>query len=252
VTRAGSSPGRGARRCPWPCAGPCAPTTCRRCCWPHARAWASPRCPCYVAEDSIASGAVLPLLEGWALPAQEIHAVYPSPRMVPAKVTQFIEWLRGQFGPAAVGPSRDKRCDRACRRCFTRRTGGDRASRRPCVRPDPCRAPLQPSAGPQAKPPMVGLDRLPIIARPRPPGPLRPLEETSRAANQASVDPGPGLSALVCRPRAADHHAQRHLRGAELPRRRGHRHAGARGGKRTTAASSSRTSTPARSAASAR
>lgn len=56
--------------------------------------------PCYVAEDSIASGAVLPLLDGWALPAQEIHAVYPSPRMVPVKVTQFIEWLRGQFGPA--------------------------------------------------------------------------------------------------------------------------------------------------------
>ena len=55
--------------------------------------------PRYVAEESIASGAVHPLLDGWALPAQEIHAVYPSPRMVPAKVTQFIEWLRGQFGP---------------------------------------------------------------------------------------------------------------------------------------------------------
>ncbi|MFM8769541.1 MAG: LysR substrate-binding domain-containing protein [Rubrivivax sp.] len=57
--------------------------------------------PRYVAEESIASGAVHPLLlDGWALPAQEIHAVYPSPRMVPAKVTQFIEWLRGQFRPA--------------------------------------------------------------------------------------------------------------------------------------------------------
>lgn len=55
--------------------------------------------PRYVAEESIANGAVQSLLEGWTLPAQEIHAVYPSPRMVPAKVTQFIEWLRGQFGP---------------------------------------------------------------------------------------------------------------------------------------------------------
>lgn len=54
--------------------------------------------PRYVAEASIASGAVCTVLDGWALPAQEIHAVYPSPRMVPAKVTQFIEWLRGQFG----------------------------------------------------------------------------------------------------------------------------------------------------------
>jgi DNA-binding transcriptional LysR family regulator len=56
--------------------------------------------PRYVAEESIASGTVDCLLEGWTLPVQEIHAVYPSPRMVPAKVTQFIEWLRGQFGPA--------------------------------------------------------------------------------------------------------------------------------------------------------
>jgi DNA-binding transcriptional LysR family regulator len=63
--------------------------------------------PRYVAEESIANGAVQSLLEGWTLPAQEIHAVYPSPRMVPAKVTQFIEWLRGQFGPtwwARPGP----------------------------------------------------------------------------------------------------------------------------------------------------
>jgi DNA-binding transcriptional LysR family regulator len=63
--------------------------------------------PRYVAEESIANGAVQSLLEGWTLPTQEIHAVYPSPRMVPAKVTQFIEWLRGQFGPtwwARPGP----------------------------------------------------------------------------------------------------------------------------------------------------
>jgi DNA-binding transcriptional LysR family regulator len=61
--------------------------------------------PRYVAEQSIADGAVQPLLDGWTLPAQEIHAVYPSPRMVPAKVTQFIEWLRGQFGPTWWAPA---------------------------------------------------------------------------------------------------------------------------------------------------
>ena len=68
--------------------------------------------PRYVAEESIASGTVQPLLDGWALPAQEIHAVYPSPRMVPAKVTQFIEWLRGQFGPTWWAPAvREKEAD---------------------------------------------------------------------------------------------------------------------------------------------
>lgn len=32
------------------------------------------------------------------LASQEIHAVHPSPRQVPAKVTGFIEWLQGEFG----------------------------------------------------------------------------------------------------------------------------------------------------------
>lgn len=53
--------------------------------------------PRYVAEASLRSGAVVCVLEDWTLPAQEIHAVYPSPRLVPAKVTRFIEWLQGQL-----------------------------------------------------------------------------------------------------------------------------------------------------------
>lgn len=56
--------------------------------------------PRYVAHESINSGAVQPLLERWSLPAQEIHAVFPSPRLVPAKVTSFVNWLQGQFGDA--------------------------------------------------------------------------------------------------------------------------------------------------------
>ena len=55
--------------------------------------------PRYVAHESVRKGSLTPLLEQWQLPQQEIHAVYPSPRMVPAKVTQFIDWLQGQFGP---------------------------------------------------------------------------------------------------------------------------------------------------------
>ena len=54
--------------------------------------------PAYVVHQSVASGALVTLLNGWTLPPQEIHAVYPSPQMVPAKVSGFIEWLQGQMG----------------------------------------------------------------------------------------------------------------------------------------------------------
>jgi len=40
---------------------------------------------------------VRPLLERWSLPAQEIHAVFPSPRLLPTKVSGFVDWLQGQF-----------------------------------------------------------------------------------------------------------------------------------------------------------
>ena len=54
--------------------------------------------PWYVAHESVRAGAVQPVLTDWSLPSQEIHAVYPSPRQVPAKVSGFIEWLQGQIG----------------------------------------------------------------------------------------------------------------------------------------------------------
>jgi DNA-binding transcriptional LysR family regulator len=54
--------------------------------------------PTYVVHESIQSGEVVPLLSAWTLPPQEIHAVYPSPRMLPAKVSGFIEWLQEQMG----------------------------------------------------------------------------------------------------------------------------------------------------------
>jgi DNA-binding transcriptional LysR family regulator len=56
--------------------------------------------PWYVAHESVQAGAVIPVLTAWALPAQEIHAVYPSPRLIPAKVSGFVAWLHGQFGEA--------------------------------------------------------------------------------------------------------------------------------------------------------
>lgn len=55
--------------------------------------------PRYVAHESIHTGAIVPLLDGWTLPPQEIHAVFPSPQLVPAKVSGFVAWLKGHFGP---------------------------------------------------------------------------------------------------------------------------------------------------------
>lgn len=54
--------------------------------------------PKYVAHESVRSGVLTEVLADWALPSQEIHAVYPSPQLVPAKVTSFVSWLQGQFG----------------------------------------------------------------------------------------------------------------------------------------------------------
>ena len=54
--------------------------------------------PCYVAHESLKAGRVVELLKTCRLPAQEIHAVYPSPRLVPQKVQAFIAFLQGRFG----------------------------------------------------------------------------------------------------------------------------------------------------------
>ena len=56
--------------------------------------------PWYVAHESVKQGAVQVLLPAWSLPAQEIHAVFPSPRMVPSKVSGFVDDLAGRFGAA--------------------------------------------------------------------------------------------------------------------------------------------------------
>ena len=56
--------------------------------------------PRYVAHASLQSGGVVALLADWSLPVQEIHAVYPSPRLVPAKVSGFVGWLQDQFADA--------------------------------------------------------------------------------------------------------------------------------------------------------
>ena len=50
--------------------------------------------PWYIVRESIAEGALQRVLEDHALPAHDIHAVYPSPKLVSKKVTHFIEFLQ--------------------------------------------------------------------------------------------------------------------------------------------------------------
>ena len=49
--------------------------------------------PWYVAREALEHGEVVPVLADHALPAQNMHAVFPSPKLLPAKVTAFIEYL---------------------------------------------------------------------------------------------------------------------------------------------------------------
>ncbi len=53
--------------------------------------------PWYVAGPSVAGGQVQQVLDDHRLPTQDLHAVFPSPKLVPAKVSQFIDWLAGEF-----------------------------------------------------------------------------------------------------------------------------------------------------------
>ena len=53
--------------------------------------------PWYVAHGSVRDGVLQPLLRQWTLPAQEIHAVFSSPRLVPTKVIGFVDYLLPHF-----------------------------------------------------------------------------------------------------------------------------------------------------------
>lgn len=53
--------------------------------------------PWYVALESVNQGAIVALLGDHSLPSQEMHAVYPSPKLVPQKVTGFVGWMQQQL-----------------------------------------------------------------------------------------------------------------------------------------------------------
>ncbi len=54
--------------------------------------------PRYVASDSLKSGHVVEVLKGHVLAEQEVHAVFPSPKLVPGKVLAFIAFLQSRLG----------------------------------------------------------------------------------------------------------------------------------------------------------
>jgi DNA-binding transcriptional LysR family regulator len=54
--------------------------------------------PAYLARPAIAREALVPLLPDYTLPAQQMHAVYPSPRLVPTKVQAWISFMQTQLG----------------------------------------------------------------------------------------------------------------------------------------------------------
>jgi DNA-binding transcriptional LysR family regulator len=53
--------------------------------------------PWYLARESVAEGAIVTVLDDHGLPAQELHAVFPSPKLVPSKVRSFIEFMKLQL-----------------------------------------------------------------------------------------------------------------------------------------------------------
>lgn len=64
--------------------------------------------PRYVAHRSLVRGEIVQVLPDFAPPGQEVHAAYPSPRLLPRKVSAFIGWLRGQLSGEWWGRSFEK------------------------------------------------------------------------------------------------------------------------------------------------
>ena len=56
--------------------------------------------PHYVAREALADGSIRQVLAGFTLPTQELHAVFPSPKLVPSKVRTFIDFLQKSLADA--------------------------------------------------------------------------------------------------------------------------------------------------------
>lgn len=63
--------------------------------------------PDWLISTELANAALVDILPGYALPAQEIHALFPHTQHVPAKVRGFIDFLRKRLGETGPAVSRD-------------------------------------------------------------------------------------------------------------------------------------------------
>lgn len=50
--------------------------------------------PWYVAREALADASLQIIMADHSLPAQDVHAVFPSPKLVPQKVTAFMDFLQ--------------------------------------------------------------------------------------------------------------------------------------------------------------
>jgi DNA-binding transcriptional LysR family regulator len=53
--------------------------------------------PRYVASAALAGGTLVPIMKEYALPGQDLHAVFPSPKQVPPKALALIDFLLPRF-----------------------------------------------------------------------------------------------------------------------------------------------------------
>lgn len=51
----------------------------------------------YVTAESLRTGKVVEVLKDFSQPDQELHAVFPSPKRLPAKVLAFVSFAQGRF-----------------------------------------------------------------------------------------------------------------------------------------------------------
>lgn len=56
------------------------------------------RLPLWMVEDEIAAGTLLRLLQETSSPAYAMHAVFPSLRQIPLKVSRFVDFLQEELG----------------------------------------------------------------------------------------------------------------------------------------------------------
>jgi DNA-binding transcriptional LysR family regulator len=68
----------------------------------HGLAWRS----AWEVSDEIAHGRLVEVLKDFSAPGNDIHAVYPDRKFLPAKVRLFIEFLRRTFGDPPYWESR--------------------------------------------------------------------------------------------------------------------------------------------------